>query len=83
MKTPGLRYLGAALIVLLGIWAGLKVHSVHRISEAGVPVPAGLASAPDPKENAAMETPPRPAIPARLPDFSLNDLSGKATSVAA
>ena len=30
MKTPGLRLLGAALILLLGIWAGLKTHSVHN-----------------------------------------------------
>ena len=83
MKTAGLRYLGAALIVLLGIWAGLKFHSVHRVPEPGVAVPAGVASAPDPKENAAMETASHPVIPARLPDFALNDLSGKATSIAA
>ena len=30
-----------------------------------------------------METASHPVIPARLPDFSLNDLSGKATSIAA
>jgi thiol-disulfide isomerase/thioredoxin len=83
MKTPGLRYLGAALIVLLGIWAGLKFHSVHRVSEPGVAVPAGLASAPDPKENAEIETVSHPVIPVRLPDFSLNNLSGKSTSIAA
>jgi thiol-disulfide isomerase/thioredoxin len=83
MKTPGLRYLGAALVVMLGIWAGLKFHPVHRASEPGVPVPAGVASAPDPKELAVIEAAPHPEIPARLPDFSLNDLSGKSTSVAA
>lgn len=83
MNTSGLRYLGAALIVLLGIWAGLKFHSVHRVEGPGFPVPAGVASAPDPKENAAMETAPHPVIPARLPDFSLNDLSGKPISIAA
>jgi thiol-disulfide isomerase/thioredoxin len=83
MKTSGLRYLGGALVVLLGIWAGLKFHSVHQVSPPGVAVPAGMASAPDPKEDSALEAPPHPVIPARLPDFSLNDLSGKSTSIAA
>ena len=68
MNTSGLRYLGAALVILLGIWAGLKFHSVHRVEAPGVPVPAGAASAPDPKENAAIETAPHPVIPARLPE---------------
>jgi hypothetical protein len=76
MKTPGLRFFGAALVVLLGIWAGLKFHSVHRVSEPTVAVPAGVASAPDPKENSAMEAVRHPKVPARLPDFSLNDLQG-------
>jgi thiol-disulfide isomerase/thioredoxin len=83
MKTSGLRYLGGALVVLLGIWAGLKFHSVHQVSPPGVAVPAGVASAPDPKENSAMEAAPHPVIPARLPNFSLNDLSGKPTSITA
>jgi thiol-disulfide isomerase/thioredoxin len=83
MKTPGLRYLGAALVVLLGMWAGLKFHSVHRVAEPGVPVPAGVASGPDPRDSAAINSVPHPIIPAQLPDFSLNDLSGKSTSIAA
>ena len=81
MKNPGLRYLGAALVVLVGIWAGLKFHSVHRVEEPGVAVPAGVASAPDPKENSALQEASHPVVPARLPDFSLNDLSGKSTSI--
>jgi thiol-disulfide isomerase/thioredoxin len=83
MKTAALRYLGGTLIVLLGIWAGLKFHSVHRVSEPMVAVPAGVASAPDPKENSALEAVPHPVVPARLPDFALNDLSGKPTSIDA
>jgi thiol-disulfide isomerase/thioredoxin len=88
MKTPGLRYLGAALLVLLGIWAGLKLHSVHRAPGAGAPgvgvsVPAGMASAPNPTEITALEaSSPHPVVPAQLPDFALKDLSGKFTSVA-
>jgi len=83
MKTPGLRYLAGALVVLLGIWAGLKFHSVHRAFDSGVAVPVGMASAPDPKENSAIEAAPHPVVPPTLPDFSLNDLSGKSTSIAA
>lgn len=83
MKTSGLRYLAGALVVLLGSWAGLKFHSVHRAFDSGVAVPVGMASAPDPKENFAIEAAPHPVVPTRLPDFSLNDLSGKATSIAA
>ncbi len=80
MKNPGLRYLGTALVVLVGIWAGLKFHSVHRVEEPGIAVPAGLASAPDPK-NSAVDEVPHPVVPARLPDFSLDNLSGKSTSI--
>jgi thiol-disulfide isomerase/thioredoxin len=83
MRTSGLRYLGGALVLLLGMWAGLKFHRVHQVSAPGVAVPAGVASAPDPKENSALEAPPHPVIPAQLPDFSLNDLSGKSTSITA
>lgn len=83
MKASGLRYLGGALVVLLGIWAGLKFHSVHRVSEPEVAVPAGVASAPDPKEDSVLEAAAHPVVPARLPDFALSDLSGKPTSIAA
>jgi thiol-disulfide isomerase/thioredoxin len=40
-----------------------------------------MASAPDPKEHSAGEEVPHPVVPARLPDFSLDDLSGKRTSI--
>jgi len=84
MNTPGLRLLGAALIVLLGIWAGLKTHSVRRAQVPGVEVPAGRASAPNPSDGLASEaTMPHPIVPARLPDFSLKDLTGKTVSVSA
>jgi thiol-disulfide isomerase/thioredoxin len=83
MKTPGLRFLAGALVVLMGIWAGLKFHLVHRAVDSGVAVPVGMASAADPKENSAIEAPPHPVIPTRLPDFSLSDLSGKSTSITA
>jgi thiol-disulfide isomerase/thioredoxin len=85
MKTPGLRLLGAALIVLLGIWAGLKTHSGRSAREAqGVAVPAGVASEPNPSDSSAAEAAkPHPVVPARLPDFSLKDLTGKAVQISA
>ena len=81
MMTPGLRYLGAALVVLVGIWAGMKFHSLRQVERAAIAVPAGVAGAPSAKEDSAVETVPHPVVPARLPDFALNDISGKSTSI--
>jgi thiol-disulfide isomerase/thioredoxin len=85
MNRPGLRLLGAALIVLLGIWAGLKTHSIRSAHEVhGLAVPAGTASAPTPSDSSAPEAAmPHPIVPARLPDFSLKDLTGKSVPISA
>jgi thiol-disulfide isomerase/thioredoxin len=84
MNKPGLRLLGAALIVLLGIWAGLKTHSVRSTQVHGVAVPAGMASAPNPSDNPGSEAAvPHPVVPARLPEFSLKDLTGKSIPISA
>jgi thiol-disulfide isomerase/thioredoxin len=85
MNTPGLRLLGAALVALLGIWAGLKAYSVRRAHEIhAVAVPAGMASAPNPSDSSASEAAaPNPIVPDRLPDFSLNDLTGKSIPISA
>jgi peroxiredoxin len=83
MNSAGLRYFGAAVIVLVGIWLGMKFHLSRQASQL-VSVPAGVASAPDPHEDAALQAaaPPQPVIPAKLPDFSLKDLHGKPTSIS-
>jgi thiol-disulfide isomerase/thioredoxin len=94
MINRGLRAFGAALIALLGIWVGIKMHSVHRARpdgghpEHGVAVPAGTASAPEPASDALSDAlsdaaRPHPRIPGRLPDFSLKDLAGKPTPISA
>jgi thiol-disulfide isomerase/thioredoxin len=86
MNTSALRITGAALLVVLGIWAGAKLHSTREAvqSHRGIPVPAGEASAPNPSDLA--QAPggalPPPKIPDRLPQFSLADRAGKATSIA-
>jgi thiol-disulfide isomerase/thioredoxin len=91
MNTSALRVAGAALLVVLGIWAGAKVYSTRGAVEShrGVPVPAGEASAPNPSDlahapegAAAGGILPTPKIPDRLPQFSLADRAGKATSIA-
>jgi len=74
-----LRLAGVALAVLLGIWAGAKVHSVRKPSAVAVPV--GVASAPNPSDLLA-DAPLPPTIPDRLPQFSLADRAGKATPIA-
>ena len=83
MNSAGLRYLGAALIVLVGIWLGVKFH-LGRYSHEGVSVPAGVASVPFPTEDAALLAVDglHPVVPAKLPDFSLADLTGKPTSIS-
>jgi peroxiredoxin len=88
MNRAGLRIAGAALLVVLGIWAGAKLHSSRGAlqSHRGIPVAAGEASAPNPSDLAS-EGPvtgalPPPKIPDRLPQFSLADRAGKPTSIA-
>ena len=82
MKWTPSRGLAAALVIVLGIWAGFITRS-HRTPnrQSAVVVPAGEAS---PSEVALDndEAPPAPQIPARLPPFSLHDLNGKSTAVA-
>jgi thiol-disulfide isomerase/thioredoxin len=91
MSNRGLRAFGAALIALLGIWVGIKMHLVHGAHpngahpEHGVAVPAGTASAPEPAADLGLESEaarPHAVIPGRLPDFSLKDLAGKPTPVS-
>jgi thiol-disulfide isomerase/thioredoxin len=91
MNTQAARITGAALLAVLGIWAGAKVYSIRGAapSQRGVAVPAGEASAPNSgdlahaPEGAAPEGALPPAkIPDRLPQFSLEDRAGKATSIA-
>jgi thiol-disulfide isomerase/thioredoxin len=95
MNMSALRITGAALLVVLGIWAGAKVYSTRGAvqSHRGVAVPAGEASAPNPSDLANADAAPESAaarvgvlppskIPDRLPQFSLADRAGKPTSIA-
>lgn len=81
------QFIAALTLVTVGVWAGRWVHSQHaRPSTAAVGVPAGEASAPSTTDlTPIVEAPvPVPAqIPTRLPNFTLTDPAGKATSITA
>jgi thiol-disulfide isomerase/thioredoxin len=78
MNKQTLRITGAALLVVLGIWAGAWVHSTR--GTAKIAVPAGEASLPSSSDEDAL---PPPKIPDRLPQFSLQDRAGKTTPITA
>ena len=92
MNAQALRVAAAALVVVLGIWAGAWVHSTRGAPNrpSGIAVPAGQASPPNPgdlaqgPEDAGPENAfPPPKIPDRLPQFSLQDRAGKPTPISA
>lgn len=85
-----LQLASALLAVALGIWAGVRIHSRGGIRagsespDAALRVPAGEASPPSqsdfgPALDAGVVAPSK--IPDRLPNFSLGDRAGKATSI--
>jgi thiol-disulfide isomerase/thioredoxin len=82
MKLRGVRALGAALFVLLGIWAGARVYSTRKAhTHAVVAVRAGEASAPTASDLVNSEpAAPKAVIPQLLPPFSLGDLKGNPTT---
>ena len=76
--TPSLG-LAAALVISLGIWAGINARARRTPhGESAVVVPAGQAS-PAESPFADDEAPPIPKIPEHLPQFSLHDLDGRFT----
>jgi thiol-disulfide isomerase/thioredoxin len=87
MNRP-LQFTGAALVAILAFWAGTHFHpaGMARVhGGAGMKVPAGEVSAPTASDfvGELATMPPAIKIPDRLPDFSLPDRDGKATSIKA
>jgi len=70
MNTQAARIAGAALLVVLGIWAGAWVYSSRGAARShhGVPVPAGEASAPNPSDLANADAVPGAASGAAADD---------------
>ena len=92
MNRQALRITGTALLVVLGIWAGAWVHSTRGSvkNQLGIPAPAGEASPPgagdlrsDAEDAGPENALPPPKIPDRLPQFSLQDRTGKPTPITA
>ena len=83
MNSSGIRIAGAALVVVVGIWAGAKFHSGRNAAadHRGITVPAGDASPPNPSDFAEGAM-PTVKIPDRLPQFSLADRAGKVTPIS-
>jgi thiol-disulfide isomerase/thioredoxin len=79
MNDRRLRVAVAASVVLLSIWAGARLYMTRTSEHGGQAVPAGQASAPKP--GSPDEGWPHPIIPARLPAFSLSDLTGQPTPI--
>jgi thiol-disulfide isomerase/thioredoxin len=88
MTERALRVAGAALVVMVGIWAGARIYSSRMAAQmpsGSITVPVGEASAPtDSDIRAGLGESASPAkIPDRIPDFSLGDRNGHATSIRA
>jgi len=86
MKARAFRFAAAALLVLFGIWTGLRLNA-SRVSPAPPPaivqVPAGEASPPGLRdEQPESESLPLPTIPEKLPDFTLGDRTGTPTPIS-
>jgi len=85
MIDRGLRFAGAALVVLIAVWAGARIHStwVARGSGGGIATPVGEASPPTRSDLVdQLARPPLAQIPDQLPEFSLAALDGKLTSIS-
>jgi thiol-disulfide isomerase/thioredoxin len=84
MIDRGLRFTATALVGVVAVWAGVRIHSawIHRAS-AGIAIPVGEASAPTRSDLVDQSQPPAAKIPDRLPDFALAGLDGKLTPISA
>ena len=84
MIDRGLRSTATALIAVVAVWAGVRIHTawLHRASP-GIAIPVGEASPPTRSDLVDESPPPTAKIPDRLPDFALAALDGKLTSIRA
>jgi thiol-disulfide isomerase/thioredoxin len=82
-SSKGPRILLASLLLIIGVWAGFRLHSSKSQPHSSVTVPVGKASAPTASDSAADAAVLGNPIPERLPAFSINNLQGRPTSAAA
>ena len=85
MRNSVLRITGAMALVILGIWAGAKIHSSHNRMQGqrAMAVPAGEASPPNLSDLPPLQEGflPPAKVPQQLPSFSLANRAGKSTSI--
>lgn len=85
MNSTTWRVAAALLALVVGVWAGLKLHPHAAPLSSGVRVPAGEASPPIPSDLDKPwdpSEPPRVTIPDKLPEFALSDKQGKRTPIS-
>jgi thiol-disulfide isomerase/thioredoxin len=87
MIDRGLRAAAAALVIIVGVWAGVRVYSTWTSppKHSGIATPVGEASPPLPSD---LVDQPKAGlagsdakIPERLPAFALQDLGGTLTPI--
>jgi thiol-disulfide isomerase/thioredoxin len=85
MSSRTLRVAAVIVALVIGIWAGLRLHPHAVAPVVSMRVPAGEASPPIPSDLDKPwdpEVPPRVTIPERLPEFALSDRVGKITPIS-
>jgi thiol-disulfide isomerase/thioredoxin len=82
-QSTALRILQVSLLIMIGVWAGFRLHAAKHAPQTSLVVPAGKASAPIPSDSAADMLLQGHPIPDLLPAFSINDLKGQPTTAAA
>jgi thiol-disulfide isomerase/thioredoxin len=85
MKSRAFRAAAAVAALLIGVWAGLRLHVPSVPPVAAQRVPVGEASPPtasDVDQPWDPDMPSRVTIPERLPDFALADRFGKLTPIS-
>lgn len=83
MNERAVKIAGALLVIVVGVWAAVRIESTRRGDGAMaiLSTPVGTASPPTPSDSIG-EIAPQPArIPDRLPAFSLSNLDGKSTPI--
>ncbi len=81
--TTSLRILQVSLLLMIGVWAGFRLHHSSSSEPSLVQVPVGKASAPSPTDLVSEMPLQGTPIPEHLPAFTINNLQGKPTTAAA
>ncbi len=84
MDSRTSRIAAVLLALVIGVWAGLRLHP-HTPPPVAMRTPVGEASPPIPSDLDRPwdpDVPPRVTIPEKLPAFALGDRAGKLTPIS-